>query len=90
MEAFEELFTNEEPQPSSSQAFIVRIWSESSHESGSASGWRGSIQTVGSDSRLYFHDFRAIRRFIEESLQITSSPARSWWQTLLHKLHLYD
>jgi hypothetical protein len=89
LEAFDELFTEEEQQPNSSQAFIVRVWSESSGESGDQTGWRGSIQTVGSDSRLYFHDLGAIRRFIEESLQLTRRP-RTWWQALLHKLGLYD
>jgi hypothetical protein len=90
LEAFEELFAEEEPQPNPSQAFIVRVWSESTDESGNAAGWRGSIQNVGSDSRLYFYEFSAIPHFIEESLQITSNQPRSWWQILLHKLHLYD
>jgi len=90
LEAFEELFSEEEPPTTSSQAFIVRIWSETTDEGGHASTWRGSIQTVGSNRRLYFYDFNAIRRFIEESLQLTSGPPRSWWQSLLHKLHLNE
>ena len=90
LEAFEELFSEEEPPAHASHAFIVRIWSEATDEDEQASGWRGSIQTVGSDSRLYFYDFNAIRRFIEENLHLTRARPRSWWRTLLHKLHLDD
>ena len=90
LEAFDELFSDEERSANNSHAYIVRIWSESTDEGGQASGWRGSIETVGSNRRLYFYDFNAIRRFIEESLHLSEGQPRSWWQSLLHKLHLDD
>ena len=88
LEAFDELFSKEEPSTNNSHAFIVRIWSETNEEVDDAPSWRGSIESVGSNRRLYFHDFNAIRRFIEESLHLSETQSRSWWQSLLHKLHL--
>ncbi len=89
MEAFEELFSEEDPPPNASQAFIVRIWSETSGPGGQSASLRGSIQTVGTNRRLYFYDLGAIRRFIEENLPLNGDRPRSWWQALLHKLHLH-
>ena len=88
LEAFDELFSEEEPSTNNSHAFIVRIWSETVDRDEHGASWRGSIESVGSNRRLYFHDFNAIRRFIEESLHLSETRSHSWWQSLLHKLHL--
>ena len=46
-------------------SFIVRIWQESEEDTDEPMAWRGSIEQVGSDQRLYFYDLEGILRFIE-------------------------
>lgn len=49
-------------------SFIVRIWNAADVKSRDASGWRGSIDYVGSGRRLYFYDMESIVRFIREQV----------------------
>ena len=52
-----------------SYAFIVRIWGEATDDAGNPIQWRGSIDQVGSNKRLYFSDLEGITRFIREQIQ---------------------
>lgn len=52
------------------QAFIVRIWHEALDDEGHIAAWRGSIEHVGSDKRLYFQDLDSLVGFIQEQLGI--------------------
>ena len=97
LEAFDELFSEEEPPSNSSHAFIVRIWSDTPDPNEAAPSWRGSIQVVGSAQRLYFYDLGAIRRFIAENLPVPASRPPTLrqtlsraWLALLQKLNLDD
>ncbi len=47
-------------------SFVVRIWHEALDSEGHITTWRGSIDQVGDDERLYFHDLEQIVQFIQE------------------------
>ncbi len=47
-------------------SFIVRIWYETAAERKDQPVWRGSIDYVGQNKRLYFQDLDGIKRFIQE------------------------
>ncbi|MBN1147938.1 MAG: hypothetical protein JXA78_11840 [Anaerolineales bacterium] len=59
-------------------AFIVRIWKDATDERGQATAWHGSIDHVGSRSRLYFHKLSSILEFIRERSEINGEFGRSW------------
>ena len=59
------------------QAFIVRIWHEVLDDEGHIVAWRGSIEHVGSDERLYFQDLDRVVGFIQEQLGIEAKRPRS-------------
>ena len=65
---------------SHTDAFIVRIWRETLDDKDDVVTWRGSIDHVGSDRRLYFQDLDGIARFIRESTGIDSGRARRKWR----------
>jgi hypothetical protein len=65
------------------QAFIVRIWHEAEDDEGRPVAWRGSVQQVGSDSRLYFQELDGIVRFIQEQTGIKARRGASKWRKLL-------
>jgi hypothetical protein len=48
--------------------------------------WRGSIDHVGSDQRLYFHDLEGILRFIEEQTGMDAGRPSSKWKALLARI----
>lgn len=47
-------------------SFIVRIWYETTDAQEGQPIWRGSIDYVGKNKRLYFQDLNGITRFIQE------------------------
>jgi hypothetical protein len=53
-------------------AFIVRIWCEAVDERGRITAWRGSIDEVGSDRRLYFQSLPRMNRFIRQQLGLSA------------------
>jgi hypothetical protein len=67
-------------------AFIVRIWHEAQDGEGNIVAWRGSIDHVGSDQRLYFQDLEGILRFIEEQIGVNTSLPGSKWRALLARV----
>jgi hypothetical protein len=67
-------------------AFIVRIWHEAQDEEGTIVAWRGSIDHVGSDERLYFHDLTGIVRFIQEQTGVDASSSRFRWRMLWDRI----
>jgi len=65
-------------------SFIVRIWNAADAKSKDVSGWRGSIDYVGSDRRLYFYDLESIVRFIREQVAVnTGMPVPAKMPTLV-------
>ena len=67
-------------------SFIVRIWHEEDPSGEKITSWRGSIEQVGNDKRLYFYDLQGIIRFIREQTGIQSDQPPSWWQSLWSRL----
>ncbi len=60
-------------------SFIVRIWREGEDHPGDRAAWRGSIDDVSSNKRLYFNDLDGIRRFIEEQIgSLTQKSSLNW------------
>ncbi len=56
-------------------SFIVHIWDAAAQmpdQDGKAVSWRGSIDYVGSNKRLYFQDLDSIVRFIQEQVEAYS------------------
>lgn len=69
---------------SDSHSFIVRVWREVANSSEELSVWRGSIEHVGRDRRIYFADLQAIVTFIQR--QALWQGRRSCFHTLTQKL----
>ncbi len=67
------------------QSFIVRIWHEVIDKEGRIVVWRGSIDHVGSDKRMYFNDLGAVARFIQERIGLPAKPD-SCWKSLLARI----
>ncbi len=61
-------------------SFVIRIWHEEVDGEGRATIWRGSVNHVGSNQRLYVDTLEQIARFIQEQALLKeqhSSPSRS-------------
>lgn len=71
------------PVQGDTHAFIVRIWHEALDDEGNIVAWRGSIDHVGSDNRLYFQDLDGIVRFIKERAGVNTKRSRFSWKSLL-------
>jgi hypothetical protein len=69
-----------------SYAFIIRIWCEAFDEKGNVSNWRGSIDYVGGNQRLYFENLDGIVRFIQEQTKIRLNNNFTWWQFIVLKV----
>jgi hypothetical protein len=61
-------------------SFVVRVWLESANREQEIALWRGSIEQVGSDCRLYFSDLDAITRFIQTQIAPDIPISISRWQ----------
>jgi hypothetical protein len=66
-----------------SHAFIVRVWVESQDGQGRWAVWRGSIDHVGENKRLYFQDLKGVVRFIQEQAGISKRSKGSARQTII-------
>jgi hypothetical protein len=70
-------------------SFVVRIWLESAERSiKERPVWRGSIEQVGSASRIFFSDFKEINRFIEEKIGVETDPVSSGLQEELKNIQV--
>ena len=67
-------------------SFVVRIWRETSNGAGRAPTWRGSVEQVGTDERLYFQDLREMERFIRQRSGIGADRRGSRCLSLLARL----
>lgn len=63
-------------------AFVIRIWNEGIG-AGKAKVWRGYIEHVNHDSRMYFSDLSGIARFISRQIQIQSKEPATGWRAWL-------
>jgi hypothetical protein len=75
-------------------SFIVRVWKESSAAVDvKPAGWRGSIEQVGLNQRVYVHNLESILAFIQEQtgMQVERPHSalrlwrglRRWWTTTM-------
>jgi hypothetical protein len=72
-------------------AFIVRVWQESS---GKIPSWRGFIEYVGQNKRLYFYDLDRIANFIKEQTGAGINKVGPWWHSpwdwIRHEIHHFN
>lgn len=59
-------------------AFVIRVWNEG-NSADSPKFWRGYIEHVNHNSRLYFSDLNGIARFIQQQISFQSGVSRSRW-----------
>ncbi len=64
-------------------SFIVRVWHEAVNSKGRVTTWRGSIDHVGSDQRLYFDDLEGVVRFIQEQAGLSIRRSGRKWRALV-------
>ena len=70
-------------------SFIVHIWREAEDREDSMYAWRGSIDDVSSNKRLYFNDLDGITRFIEEQVGSNANRSRLRWSARLANKRVY-
>jgi hypothetical protein len=58
-------------------AFIIRIWRETREISNTMSKWRGVVEAVGSQERIYFESFTKMLEFIRERIGPEAAAALS-------------
>lgn len=63
-------------------AFVIRIWNEG-NGAGNTKIWRGYIEHVNHDSRMYFSDLTGIARFIQKQTNYQSEEPVSRWHDWL-------
>lgn len=59
-------------------SFVVRLWLEETHGDRTGAIWRGSIEQVGGDCRMYFSDLNGIPRYIQMQIGATAVPPVGW------------
>jgi hypothetical protein len=64
-------------------SFIIRVWHESQDSDGNILAWRGSIDHVGSNKRLYFQNLDGIAQFIQEQSGVCKARNSSTWRAPL-------
>lgn len=62
--------------------YVVSIWWEAREIPGSAPVWRGYIQYERTGQRIYFHDLKALIRFVQETAGIPPLTRPSLWSCL--------
>ena len=64
---------------SQNYSFVVRVWFESAYGDGKDAVWRGSIEQVGTNCRIYFSELDGITRFIQTQIHVeTPAPPSNW------------
>jgi hypothetical protein len=71
---------------SQNYSFVVRVWLESTYSDGKIAIWRGSIEQVGSDYRVYFSDFDGITRYIQTQIGPEALPLPTGWRLTLEHM----
>lgn len=67
-------------------SFIIRIWETIEDRVNGLEGtWRGSIDYVGSEKRLYFNDLDSIVAFIQEQVLADGSQSVARWDALVER-----
>jgi hypothetical protein len=61
-------------------SFVVRVWLEGTYSEQETAMWRGSIERVGSDGRMYFSDFDGITRYIQTQIGVQKPPPPTGWR----------
>lgn len=67
-------------------SFVVRVWLEGTYSEQENAVWRGSIEQVGSDGRMYFSDLDGITRYIQAHIGMKDSPPLTGWRSGLEHL----
>lgn len=67
-----------------SHSFIVRIWDESVE--GGESVWRGSIEEVGGERKLYFSRLDGMVRFIQDQMGFKPPVKFAIWDLVLKRM----
>jgi len=67
-----------------SHSFIVRIWNDSVGNGKSV--WRGSIEKVGSDRKIYFSHLDGVVRFIQDQIGYELPGRTNTLTALLHRI----
>lgn len=63
-------------------AFIIRIWHEAIDPKEKIV-WRGSIERVGTEQRLYFFDLDCMLQFIQDQAGLPRPGSNSLWRAFL-------
>lgn len=71
---------------SQNYSFVVRVWLEGSQSDGKLPLWRGSIERVGSDYRIYFSDPDEVTRFIQKQIGLEPSASHTRWHLILEAI----
>ena len=72
--------------PGDTYSFVIRIWADSVDEAGRPANWRGYIDLVGGDQRLYFQELESIPPFIKHQVNLPDNRSRRWWHWLRARL----
>jgi hypothetical protein len=64
-------------------AFIIRVWYEAQDNEGQVVTWRGSIDHVGGNKRLYFQDMNGVVKFIQEQSGIYKKKSPFNWRSFV-------
>lgn len=69
-------------------AFVIRVWNEGAG-AGKPKVWRGYIEHVNHNARLYFSDLNGVARFIQRQIVDFSPPPSNlgWRQRLMKVFH---
>jgi hypothetical protein len=67
-------------------AFIIRIWCEPSGEAERPIMWRGSVEHVGKNQRIYFSDLKKAVQFIQAQIKLMPPPERTDWKAAWKRL----
>jgi hypothetical protein len=61
-------------------SFVVRLWLEDTQDDRGPAIWRGSIEQVGSDRRIYFSGLDGIAPIIQARVGVSAAPSHFRWQ----------
>jgi hypothetical protein len=64
-------------------SFVVRLWLEDTQDDRGPAIWRGSIEQVGSDRRIYFSGLDGITPIIQARVGVPAAPSHIRWQQWL-------
>lgn len=73
--------------PDETYSFIIRIWADSVDDAGQPANWRGYIDLVGGEKRLYFQELESVTHFINQQAHLPANRPRPWWHWLTAWLH---